>query len=204
MVILSKESAELMGMMFGDGCLSRSGNKHFVYLCGHKIDDFEYHSNVTKRLFKELFDKDIKIHFRTRENTLYIKFSDAAIFNQIKSFGMPVGKKYANLKMPRWLHEDLFLFAFLRGLFDTDGCVVLSKQHKKIKYYPRLEIASKSKTFLLDILKKLREKGFYGSVSVKGDCYRLELPGFNNLSLWMTCIGMKNSKHIRKITPKLL
>ena len=36
--------SELLGIMFGDGCLSRSGGSYTVYISGHKIDDYEYHT----------------------------------------------------------------------------------------------------------------------------------------------------------------
>ncbi|MBR9699445.1 hypothetical protein GOV09_03260, partial [Candidatus Woesearchaeota archaeon] len=86
-----------------------------------------------------------------------------------------------------------------RGLFDTDGCVVLSRQHRENPYYPRLEIASKSRTFLVGIIQRLRGLGFYGSVSRKAIHFRLEIPGFTNLDLWMKLIGMNNPKHLVKV-----
>jgi hypothetical protein len=196
---LTDKMAELLGIMFGDGCLSRTDGKYFIYISGHKIDDFEYHNINTKKIFKDLFQKEIRVKSRNDENTIFIRFSSKYIFNELHSYGMPIGIKYKNLRIPLKLKGNKLVTHFLRGLFDTDGCVVLSKQHKKIPYYPRLEISSKSKLFLKEILIVLIDKGFYGSISKKRKNFRLEIPGFKNLKLWMKVIGMNNKKHKMKV-----
>ncbi len=68
--------AELLGIILGDGCLSRSGNKYVLYICGHKIDDLEYYKNVVTYLLKDVFNKIVKINFKRNENTLFVRFSD--------------------------------------------------------------------------------------------------------------------------------
>jgi intein/homing endonuclease len=196
---LTTEFAELVGIMFGDGCLSRSGNKYTIYISGHKINDLGYHSKITKKLFKIIFDKDVNIKFRNEENTLFIRFRDKEIFNRFKSFGVPIGKKYDQLKIPALVKKEIFFKAFLRGIFDTDGCIILSKQHRSIPYYPRIEITSKSKKFLNEILLKLKRMNFYGSISNKGRGYRLELSGFKNISDWYENIGSSHPKKAQKL-----
>jgi len=201
---MNKELAEFVGLMAGDGCLSTSGSKHLIYISGHKHDDKEYHDTTTRKLLKELFNKEILIQFRKGEQTLFIRFSDAVIFNEMRKY-LPIGKKYQEICVPKSIsiNKDFF-FAFIRGLADTDGCVIFSKQHRDYPYYPRIEISSKSKTFLESILHLLKTHKFYGSVSRKGgDCFRLELPGKKNLEKWLFLIGFHNKKHLDKIkTPQ--
>lgn len=196
--VKNKELAELLGIMIGDGCLSRSGGKYLIYISGHKIDDLKYHQSITKHLFKKVFNKIVDIKFKSKEETLFIRFSDKSIFQKFKSFGIPVGKKYLDLNIPTLVKEEKLFVHFLRGLFDTDGCIVLSKQHREIPYYPRIEITSKTEIFLIRILKRLRKFNFYGSVSNKGGGYRLEIPGFKNLDLWLNIVGSSNPKHKKK------
>ena len=76
---MTKELAELTGIMFGDGCLSSKSQKYVVYISGHKQDDREYHELTIKKLFLGLFGKEVKINERNDENTLYIRFSDKTI-----------------------------------------------------------------------------------------------------------------------------
>lgn len=193
--------SELLGIMFGDGCLSSTiKSKPVVYIAGHKKDDLEYHEKVTKKLFKEIFNENVTINFRKGEQTLFIRTYNKNIFNELAKY-MPIGKKYDSLKIPNQiLANKKYFFAFVRGLADTDGCMIFSKQHRKMRYYPRIEITSKSFSFLETILTNLRKYGFYGSLSKKAiEAYRLEFPGFSNLKLWLNLVGFSNAKHKKKI-----
>ncbi len=182
---MDERYAELLGIMSGDGCLSNTGKSNLVYICGHIKDDFEYHNNITKNLFKEIFNKEVNLYKRYKQNVVIIRFSDKVIFNEL-SKNLPIGIKYDKLKTPKTIvNNSKFLFSFVRGLVDTDGTIIFSKQHRKKHYYPRIEISSKSKTFLQDILFYLKKEGFYGSVSHKvKNIYLLDVPGFKNLNFW--------------------
>lgn len=200
---MNEKLAELLGLMAGDGCLSRYARCRMIYICGHKTDDIEYHNTVTKVLFREIFNKEIKIEEKKKQHAIFIRFSDKKIFNELSKF-LPVGRKYESLKVPAEIMSSKNnFFAFVRGLADTDGCIVFSKQHRTYGYYPRIEITSKSKPFLLTILSKLKSCDFYGSVSHKGkENYRLELPGTKNLERWLNNIGFNNPTKLRKIYEK--
>lgn len=196
---MNEEFAELLGIMAGDGCLSKYSHYHMVYISGHKIDDIECHERTTKTLFKNIFNKEIKIYLRKGEQTLIIRFSDKKIFEKPAKY-LPIGRKYDKLKVPKEVIKNKkYFFSFIRGFVDTDGSVVFSKQHREYPYYPRIEIASKSKDLLDNILVELKKNGFYGSVSHKVKNYRLEIPGNKNLDRWLEKIGFNNVKHIRKI-----
>tara|TARA_Y100000310_G_scaffold336265_1_gene420331 strand:+ start:2121 stop:2810 length:690 start_codon:yes stop_codon:yes gene_type:complete len=200
---MNTELAEFLGIMFGDGCLSRNAKARMIYICGHKEDDLVYHQTITLPLLKKLFNKDAIIGFRKKENALFIKFSDKEIFNFLKQY-LPVGRKYESMRIPKEiLLKKEYLFAFFRGLIDTDGCIVFSKQHKKEAYYLRIELSSKSKEFLLILLQELKKYNFYGSVSHKGkQNYRLELPGRKNLQRYIQNIDFHNPKIHKKIRKK--
>jgi len=200
MIKLTTELAELTGILYGDGCLSAYKGYHIVYICGHKFDDYEYHDKNTRSLFLKTFQREINIEKRKDENTIIIRFNSKEIFYIFHSLGMPIGKKYSQLHIPiKFSKHKKLLFAFIRGVIDTDGSVVLSKQHKSIPYYPRIEISSKSGIFLTEIYNFLKENGFYGSISHKLSSYKLEIPGFKNLDRWLKKIGFSNPKHLNKI-----
>lgn len=197
---ITSEIAELIGLMAGDGCLSLDGKAKRIYISGHKKDDLKYHQQTTKKLFKKIFNKEVNIQFKKHENTLFIRFSDKRIFKELAKY-LPIGKKYENLQIPNQiLKNKKNLFAFTRGLSDTDGCIVFSKQHRDYPYYPRIEITSKSQSLLQTLLSELKKNGFYGSVSHKGkQSFRLEFPGNKNLDRWLKIIGFNNKKHLKKI-----
>ena len=154
---LNEDFAEFLGIMFGDGCLSRTAGKYIVYICGHKEDEYDYHLNTSVQMFKNLFDKEVKIGFKKNENALFIRFSDKKLFLKLKEHGVPVGRKYDSLKIPNHIKESQTLSKrFIRGFFDTDGTIIFSKQHREKPYYPRLELPSKSRTILEELLNILR------------------------------------------------
>ena len=201
---ITPELAELLGIMYGDGCLSNSANKNIIYISGHKEDDFEYHNKITRKLFFKVFNKNVSVSIRNDENRLFIRFSDKNIFDVFKSFGMPIGLKLYKLNLSSKIKSDKkLMYHFIRGIADTDGCIVFSKQHRDKHYYPRIEITNKSKKFLKSILEFLKNDGFYGSVSNKGAGYRLEIPGFQNLKKWLKHIDFSNIKHKKKIEAQL-
>ncbi|HLF54266.1 MAG TPA: LAGLIDADG family homing endonuclease [Candidatus Nanoarchaeia archaeon] len=194
--------AELLGILCGDGCLSKSSIqvKYFIYCSGNKLKDLDYFKRYVPRLFYEVFEKRVVAKERTDENTVYIKFSDKLLFARLHKLGLPIGYKYDELKIPPFVTKSKGLqLAFIRGVFDTDGCVVLSKQHRTYAYYPRIEICSKSFHFLDSILAVLRRNGFFGSLSKQGKgYYRMELPGFKNLKRWLFLIGTSNKRNLLK------
>ncbi len=196
--------SELLGILCGDGCLSnpqrKNHVKYYVYICGNKLKDFEFVSKHIPFLFSYCFEKSVMAKLKKGENTIYIKFSDKALFTKLKNLGISVGVKYANLHIPAFaLKTKERQYSFIRGVFDTDGCVVLSKQHRTYAYYPRIEICSKSFHFLSSIIAILRRNGFFGSLSKQGKgYYRLEVPGFENLKRWLFLIGTSNNRNLLK------
>lgn len=196
---LSEGLAELVGIIMGDGCLSRSNKKYVVYICGHKFDDFKYHDKVIRKLFLDVFNKTTKISKRRYENTIFIRFSDKKIFYILKSLGIPVGKKYGFLHIPDWIKKDKSLaFSFIRGIVDTDGYLYIRK-NKFVSPHPSIRIRSKSVEFLSEILIILKHNGFFGKICTSGGCSTLSIVGHQNFKRWLELIGFSNPKHMRKI-----
>ncbi len=194
--------AELLGIMCGDGCLSGSNSqvKYYVYCSGNSLKDNDYMKRHVPHLFYQVFGKFIKAHERKDENTIFIKFSDKKLFKKLQKLEIPVGNKYSLLKIPDFvLKSKRRQLAFIRGLFDTDGCVILSRQHRKQPYYPRIEIKSKSCSFLNSVLLLLKNHGLAGSISRNAANYRLEVAGFKNLTLWRSAIGSSNKRNLTQL-----
>ena len=114
--------AELLGILCGDGCLSKSSIqvKYFIYCSGNKLKDLDYFKRYVPRLFYEVFEKRVVAKERTDENTVYIKFSDKLLFARLHKLGLPIGYKYDELKIPPFVTKSKGLqLAFIRGVFDT-------------------------------------------------------------------------------------
>ena len=91
---------------------------------------------------------------------------------------------------------------FLRGLFDTDGCVKFSKQGTTTNYYPRIQFHFKNGLFAKDLTNLLTTMGFnYCGYEDKrfGGLFVIQISGKNNLKKWCQRVGTANMVHLTKI-----
>ena len=82
---------------------------------------------------------------------------------------------------------------FLRGLFDTDGCLKFSKQTKNISYYPRIRFCFQDSTLINDLRLSLKSLEFnYGfNKDKRNNTYFFEISGKENLEKWIRLIGAR-------------
>ncbi len=153
----SYDLAELLGILYGDGYMNHYKKYHYlIEIAGHSEKDFLYHRDHLRLLFKRLFNLDIHLRIRKDQNTLYTYISSKKIFEYLEEKGMVRGKKN-NLSVPYWIkNNDNMFISFTRGLYDTDGSVILRKrgQHS-------ISFSSKNKVLVLQVKKFLEEKRFF-------------------------------------------
>lgn len=93
--------------------------------------------------------------------------------------------------------------SFLRGLFDTDGCIRFEKNRTKYRYYPRIEFGFASQPLTEDLKVLFCELGFkwhaWQSKFKSGISFRISLAGFKNLDKWTKEVKPSNSKHMKRI-----
>jgi len=125
LTVFTKELAYLTGVIAGDGHITKRTQINIV------TDSPKYLSFLIN-LNKKLFDISPKVYqdenglFRLDINSHPLYF----IFTRI--IGLPKGKKKGVLKIPEFIYlNDSFKIYFLRGLFDTDGGLTLSKKGAK-------------------------------------------------------------------------
>lgn len=113
---------------------------------------------------------------------------------------MPIGNKLAKpLHVPKWVVKNKeFQRSFLRGLFDTDGCVYADRHIVKgINYiYPNVAITSHSKTLLKDVDSIFKNLGFKStSRNTQKSVY---LRGSIQIEKFFKEVGTHNSKHQKR------
>lgn len=174
-----------------------TGPKYVIYVAGDSRNDREFFTHIVS-LINRLFDINVRISKRADCNGIYVRFSSKRVFELLCNFGFPVGKKRKIMIPADFLRNQLWPHV-TRGIFDTDGCLVLSKQHKKFHYYPRIEITNSSKQLIEQLHLLLIRAGFACSQRRAGANYwKLETAGVRNLEKWMRTIGSNNQKHVRK------
>lgn len=214
-VIPTKKLAYLCGVFAGDGSISyrKNKNEYLLKCVGNPKDEKSFYIEIVKPFFKETFLSDINVRMMDSETTFGFSFYSKQLVNYLtNTIGLPLGKKYSNLKIPEIFKKDKGLLTnFIKGVFDTDGCICFKKKYKQKPYYPVISISSKSRLFVSEIAKFLKDTGFrvyetydYRRVDKRAnegftEISRIELNGVYNLRLWISTIGFYSPKHREKI-----
>ena len=158
----SKELAELIGVVLGDGNISEfSRCQRLVISCNsaHK----EYIGYIS-RLVEKIFNKKPSIIKRSKENCIdiYLYLQDID-----KALGLPSGNKIRNsVKIPGWIFKNReHLRRCLKGLFETDGHYGLNKK----SYVEYIQFCNESQSLRKSVFKALRNLNY--SPQVPGSSY---------------------------------
>jgi len=188
--------AELVGIILGDGSINIYKNHKRLKITSHS-EDIEYAAYISS-LFIELFNVKPIVKFRKKENTLDIFVFKREIIYYFLNLGMKKSPKPNRAIIPeKFLEKKLSKF-ILRGLFDTDGSVVITNNNGTT--YPRLEIKISESPMQKQVIKLIKEYGFrFGVYNVNDHTVRIQMNGKEQLKKWTKEIGFSNQKHIKKI-----
>src|SRR3989344_6983144 len=198
---LNKETAELAGVIAGDGYLHKFTNR--IIIKG-SIDDYYYINYLMPSFIKNFNIKPI-LYKQKNKNSYFLQIENKNVFSFfVKELGMKRGAKHLKVLIPmKIMLNNAFSKSFVRGLFDTDGGLKFSKQNKKFNYYPRIRICAKKSPMTKQIkiiLDRLRfNYSKYLDKRREGDINNYEISGFNNLNKWLKLIGMSNPVNISKV-----
>ena len=195
---LTPQLAEEIGIHLGDGFLS--DKKYEFRLKGNK-NEKEYYDNFIKRLYKDLFNLDLRI--KEYETTYGFELYSKGLWNfKNKILNIPAGRK-ENISIPRIIKESSteIQVAFLRGVFDTDGSVSFTSRNKYQNYYPRITIELKSKTLIYDLAEILKDLGLEPRISKsnRDECWKIDLNGYKKIERYSQLVGWNNPKSIKRI-----
>jgi intein/homing endonuclease len=196
--------AEEIGLHLGDGSMNHYNNRGFYQLRGHIKDDKEHYKSRIKYIYQKVFEIDVSLREMHSCGVYGFQIWNTKLVNyKSKVLNLPLGKKW-EFTAPIEIESNKELSeCFLRGYFDTDGCLYLEKKNNKL--YPRVEFGTISKEFskqLERILTNLKFKFcLYTELrNKKGwqDLYRFRINGVNMTNKWFKEIIPANSKHINK------
>ncbi|MCJ7792651.1 MAG: hypothetical protein MUP45_01620 [Candidatus Marinimicrobia bacterium] len=161
--IWSHEMAYVLGFIYADGCLidsCKSSRTQYLSIASkdssilHKINQA---LGCKKPLYK-VQPKIIKYPNGIYKNSLtyVLRFGNKVMFNDLINLGL-TPRKSLSLKLPQIPSQ--YFSSFLRGYFDGDGCLTLSRPYKNKNraYRVRLVLTSGSKQFLNDIGSSISE-----------------------------------------------
>ncbi len=91
--LLSTAESEILGILFGDGSMSKYRNSVHIAISGHKYEDREYLVDRVRPMFAGLFGILLNVRFVKNENSMMIYASNSAIAMTLNEWGMPYGRK---------------------------------------------------------------------------------------------------------------
>ena len=177
---LPVEIAELTGVILGDGHIHTKSNK--ITITG-SLEDLQYYKEMIIPLFRMYFKGKIHLKRRKDKNSYYFWIEDKATLNLFLKIGLKRGHK-KNAGIPKIIkYNNNLIVYFLRGLFDTDGCLKFSKQMRDYLYYPRIRLCFQDSPLIDDLKTILKILEFSYSilgpwVVISGSDFRITKSNF--------------------------
>jgi intein/homing endonuclease len=214
---LTPDLAECIGIYAGDGYLRYHGFRKELDISGG-YEEQEYYDGHVIPLFNKVFGLNIKGRFFPSRRTYGFWTSDKVVIETFKNLGFPSGAKSLIILVPdviKYSENKLILTRFLRGYFDTDGCVTFrnrtgaknySEFKQKYHYYPRIQLISVSKKLIDDVGVMLEQLGFYyynHSYTPKNTNWKIQhkilICGEKKLFNWLRIIGTSNVTKLSRV-----
>lgn len=188
--------AELIGILMGDGHVGL----YQVSVATNSETDFQ-HALFVKTLIEDLFKVQVRLHNRKDKKASIITVSSKSLSQFLVGQGIPQGNKInLGLHIPGWIQKKLlYRKAFIRGLFDTDGCVYLDTHRSGGKVYENLGMAfaNQSIPLLSSFKKTLESLGFHPTQKTK---FRVFLRRREDIRGYFNLVGSSNEKHLKKVS----
>ena len=207
--------AEICGIHAGDGYLRNDGRRRELDISGG-FEEKEYYDSHVIPLCEKVFSTNITGRYFKSRNTYGFVIRDKDIVNFMLSLGFPNGKKTLTVKAPEFVMTSRnldIIYRFIRGVFDTDGCLNFRKREgsnyakcDKLKHsYPRIQISLCSKYLIDDLADLLTRTGFQFrkyhqkiKIDNHNSQFKIYLRGYQNLENWMFNIGIKNTSKLSR------
>jgi len=200
---LSKELCEFIGAFIGDGYTNKYNKRYLVELTGDKNLDIDYFTNILAKNICSILGINWSSTNHTNKNALRVFFHSKLLFKLLtERFKFPVGKKCYTVKIPEEIltAEEKFLYATIRGIFDTDGCVFFCQRKIYKKPYPRVTLQIASEPLYLQLSKFLaKEFSLYCYANRGKRKYVIDIYGHAQLEKWINLIGFSNKRHLDRI-----
>lgn len=191
---LSSDLAEFVGIMLGDGGVSRN---QITVTLGFTTDK-EYAPYVMELIYK-LFKIKASAYTPSNHNVFRIRASGVNLVKNLLSYGLVQGNKVKKqFDIPAWIQrKDEYIKACIRGMVDTDGCV-----HRKVRRgaggieYRSVGITfcSASRPLQYSLLKLFSILGFKAAISGR----TIYLCGKKQVQRYVREIGFSNPKHLNR------
>lgn len=175
--------AELFGILLGDGHISR-----FQVVVTLGSGERRY-ARYVQDLMRIVFAGDPRISVRSTGH-FDVYLGSSAVTKWLSKEGLVAHKVCSQVTAPLWIFEKrVYMQAFLRGFFDTDGSVY------RLRYGCQISLTNKSLPLLLSLQKMLKTLGYTPSAV---SAYRVYLTKREDIERFFREIKPANAKHLRR------
>ena len=186
--------AELIGIFMGDGHVGI----YQATISTNSETDFR-HAAYVKKLVEDIFHIQVGFGTRRDKKACVVVISSKAVCRYLAEQGIPQGNKIIlGMRIPEWIRVNAgYRNAFVRGLFDTDGCVYVDAHVYKGKQYSHLGMAFANHSLLLLGFFKyaLEDLGLHPTQKTK---FRVFLRREKDIRRYFDLVGSSNEKHTKK------
>lgn len=198
---LNEEIMYFFGLIAGDGDIAETGYGGFslrFHSASHELLDKFSH------ICRNNFGTEPE-YYKHPERIAYMRINSKILGKIAQLLGIPSGKKSQRLTVTELLSglPDNLVAAYLRGLFDTDGCVV--ERNTRGANYVEFTTASKELAYGIsllllrfDVVSKIRKRApsvseIKGRKVISKGKYQIEIKGLNNLTTFRELLGFNFS-----------
>ena len=211
---LSEDLAYLIGVHIGDGFMNIYRRPRQVEykqsICGHWINDKDFHLSVLLPLFEKLFNYRPKTRLNCPgcQSIYFTSKAMTTFFN--KCLQLPLGKKSKIIDIPEFIISagEKYYLACIRGVFDTDFSLSFKNKNKTVHNYPIivLDVSSQKLVFTIAKLLEQNEISNFTSKTVVNDPrfksitkqFSVTVSGKKNLEKWFKLIGSRNPSYLSR------
>src|SRR3989344_2429782 len=191
---LSRNLAELVGILLGDGGLT---NYQIKVTLDAKTD--LVYSTYVARLLEKVFGERPAIYKRKNINVLDVSLSGVSYIKELERVGLKIGNKVRNqVSIPEWILKDKnYSRACLRGLMDTDGGVYSHNHSVGGNKYLNfgLTFTNASMPLILGAKRILEENSLKVFMPRERNLY---IYSFKQIGQYFKIIGSSNNKHLER------
>lgn len=131
--------AEFIGIFLGDGSF---GVKYQIAISWNHKCEQDYAKHIQK-MVRDLFGLESRIRVREQYGSAEVVISSSNLVDYVRKLtGIKADEAKKLFKLPAWLSKNKrYKVGFLRGLFDSEGCVYQHQYYSNKKSYRYTKIA---------------------------------------------------------------
>lgn len=199
---LDYDLAYFIGLFIGDGFTNTYQRYYIIQFTGDKRTEDVFYRDYFSNVVKKLFNLIPKIRHNKLGNGLRFNLYSRDLFNLLtKRFKIKAGRKSHTVLVPEEIlgsSKDI-KSAFLRGIYDAEGCVFIDKRKTYKIPYVRIELHMCNLSLLRQLLSLLEELGIKSTLGTSKNNLRVTIYTEEMVKRFIKEVGFSNPKQLDKL-----